>query len=58
MELIVRSADGVLRKTRNLCLSCMLEAVRASAGRTIDIDIVNRVLIQPHWQKEIDITDF
>lgn len=58
LDLVIRSADGVLRKTRNLCLSCMLEAVRVSAGRTIDIDIVNRVLIQPHWQKEIDITDF
>ena len=58
MELIVRSADGALRKCRNLCLASMLEAVPASAGRTIDIDLVNRVLIQPHWQKEIDITDF
>ena len=57
-ELIIRSADGVLRKCRNLCLSVMLEAVRASAGTTIDIDLVNRVLRQPHWQKEIDLTDF
>ena len=57
-ELIIRSADGVLRKCRNLCLSAMLEAVRAAAGRTIDIDLVNRVLLQPHWQKDIDLTDF
>ena len=57
-ELIIRSADGVLRKCRNLCLSTMLEAVRASAGTTIDIDLVNRVLLQPHWQKEVDLTDF
>ena len=57
-ELIIRSADGVLRKCRNLCLASMLEAVRASAGTTIDIDLVNRVLLQPHWQKETDITDF
>jgi len=57
-ELIIRSADGVLRKCRNLCLSAMLEAVRASAGRSIDIDLVNRVLLQPHWQKEVDLTDF
>ena len=57
-ELIIRSADGVLRKCRNLCLATMLEAVRASAGTTMDIDLVNRVLLQPHWQKEIDITDF
>ncbi len=57
-ELIIRSADGVLRKCRNLCLASMLEAVRTSAGTTIDIDLVNRVLLQPHWQKETDITDF
>ena len=56
-DLIVRSADGVLRKTRNLCLACMLQAVRAQQ-KSIDIDIVNRVLIQPHWRKECDITDF
>jgi len=57
LELVVRSADGVLRKTRNLCLACMLEAVRA-AEKTIDIDIVNRVLIQPHWRKEFDLAEF
>src|SRR5271163_1440673 len=40
IDLIVRSADGVLRKARNLCVGCMIEAVRA-ANQTIDI--VNRV---------------
>jgi MSHA biogenesis protein MshM len=57
IDLIVRSADGVLRKARNLCVGCMIEAVR-SANKTIDIDNVNRVLLQPHWQKEADLTDF
>ena len=57
-ELIIRSADGVLRKCRNLCLAAMLEAVRTAAGTTIDIDLINRVLLQPHWQNEIDLTDF
>jgi len=57
-ELIIRSADGVLRRCRNLCLATMLEAVRASAGTTMDIDLVNRVLLQPHWQREIDISHF
>jgi MSHA biogenesis protein MshM len=57
-ELIVRSADGVLRRCRNLCLSAMLEAVRASKGLSIDIDVVNRVLLQPHWQSQVDLTDF
>ena len=57
VDLIVRSADGVLRKARNLCVGCMIEAVR-SANKTIDIDNVNRVLMQPHWQKEADLGDF
>jgi type II secretory pathway predicted ATPase ExeA len=57
LDLIVRSADGILRRARNLCLGCLIEAVR-SANRTIDIDNVNRVLLQPHWQKEADLTDF
>ena len=57
VDLIVRSADGVLRQARNLCVGCLIEAVR-SANKTIDIDNVNRVLRQPHWQKEADLTDF
>jgi type II secretory pathway predicted ATPase ExeA len=57
VHLIVRAADGVLRRARNLCVGCLIEAVRA-ATRTIDIDNVNRVLLQPHWQKETDLTDF
>jgi type II secretory pathway predicted ATPase ExeA len=57
VDLIVRSADGVLRKARNLCVGCLIEAVR-SANKTIDIDNVNRVLMQPHWQKDVDLTDF
>ena len=35
----------------------MIEAVRA-ANKTIDIDNVNRVLMQPHWQKDADFGDF
>jgi hypothetical protein len=57
VDLIVRSADGVLRKARNLCVGCLIEAVRAG-NKTIDIDNVNRVLMQPHWQKETDLVDF
>jgi MSHA biogenesis protein MshM len=57
VDLIVRSADGVLRKARNLCVGCLIEAVRSS-NKTIDIDNVNRVLMQPHWQKESDLVDF
>jgi MSHA biogenesis protein MshM len=57
VDLIVRSADGVLRQARNLCVGCLIEAVR-SANKTIDIDNVNRVLLQPHWQKETDVLDY
>jgi MSHA biogenesis protein MshM len=57
VELIIRSADGVLRLARNLCVGCLIEAVR-SANKTIDIDNVNRVLRQPHWQKETDLVDY
>lgn len=57
LALVIRSAEGVLRKARNLCLSCMVEAVRAGK-RTIDIDNVNRVLIQPHWRIDKDIEQF
>ena len=57
IDLVVRSADGVLRKARNLGVGCPIEAVR-SAEKTIDIDNVNRVLMQPHWQKETDLLDY
>jgi MSHA biogenesis protein MshM len=57
LDLIVRSADGVLRKARNLGVACLIEAVR-SANKTIDIDNVNRVLLQPHWQKDVDFVDY
>lgn len=54
LDLIVRSCDGILRHARNLCLSCLLEAVRART-KTIDLNNVNRVLIQPHWRKDYDM---
>ena len=57
LDLIVRSADGVLRHARNLSIGCLIEAVR-SANKTIDIDNVNRVLLQPHWQKEADLNEW
>lgn len=54
LSLIGRSSDGILRKARNLCLSCLIQGVR-SRQKTIGIDIVNQVLIQPHWRMEKDI---
>jgi hypothetical protein len=41
---IVRLADGLLRRTRNLCLSALIEAVRDQV-RTVDLKQVIRVLI-------------
>ena len=54
VSLVVRSADGILRRARNLALSCLLEAVRART-KSIGIEVVNKVLIQPHWRNEYDM---
>jgi len=51
LALIVRSGEGLLRRTRNLCLGSLIEAVRDQT-RIVDLKQVNRVLIQPHWRKE------
>jgi hypothetical protein len=53
LALIVRSGEGLLRRTRNLCLGALIEAVRAQT-RIVDLKQVNRVLIQPHWRKDCD----
>ncbi len=53
LALIIRSGEGLLRRTRNLCLSSLIEAVRDQT-RTVELKQVNRVLIQPHWRKDCD----
>ena len=53
LALIVRSGEGLLRRTRNLAVSTLIEAVRDQV-RVIDLKQVNRVLIQPHWRKDCD----
>lgn len=53
LALIVRSGEGLLRRTRNLCLGTLIEAVRDQT-RVADLKQVNRVLIQPHWRKDCD----
>ncbi len=53
LALIVRSGEGLLRRTRNLCVSSLIEAVRDQT-RIVDLKQVNRVLIQPHWRKDCD----
>ena len=54
IDLIVRSSEGILRRTRNLCLSALLETVR-DRKQVVGLDQVNRVLMQPHWRKDHDI---
>jgi hypothetical protein len=54
MALVVRSADGIIRRAKNLCTGCLLEAVRQH-NRIVDLDKVNRVLIQPHWRTEYQL---
>jgi hypothetical protein len=51
--LIVRSGEGLLRRTKNLCLGTLIEAVRDQT-RIADLKQVNRVLVQPHWRKDCD----
>ena len=55
IALMVRSSEGILRRLRNLCISAMLEAVR-DRKHVVGIDQVNRVLMQPHWRKDHDLT--
>ena len=53
LALIVRSGEGLLRRTRNLCVGALIEAVR-DQSRVVDLKQVNRVLMQPHWRKSCD----
>jgi type II secretory pathway predicted ATPase ExeA len=53
LALIIRSGEGLLRRTRNLCLGSLLEAVRDQT-RIVDLKQINRVLLQPHWRKDYD----
>jgi len=55
LALIVRSSEGVLRRVRNLCVGTLLETVR-DRKREAGLEQVNRVLMQPHWRKEHDVT--
>ena len=53
LALIVRSGEGLLRRTKNLCLGTLIEAARDQT-RIADLKQVNRVLVQPHWRKDCD----
>lgn len=51
-----RSGEGIPRRTRNLCISSLLEAVRDRV-RVVDLKPVNRVLLQPHWRQQQDVPE-
>jgi len=53
LALVVRSGEGLLRRTKNLFNSSLIEAVRDQT-RMVDLKQVNRVLLQPHWRKDHD----
>jgi hypothetical protein len=40
-------------RSRNLCLGALLEAVRDHT-KTVDLEQINRVLLQPHWRENRD----
>jgi type II secretory pathway predicted ATPase ExeA len=50
LGLLVRAAEGYLRRAKNLCVGSLLEAVRDRV-RTVDLKQCNRVLLQPHWRE-------
>lgn len=53
-ELIIRNASGNLRLCRNLCYSSLVEACR-DGKRSVSIQHVNNVLIQPHWRSHEEL---
>ena len=53
LNLIIQSAEGILRAARNLCISSLIEAVRDHT-KVISLKQVNAVLMQPHWRKQYD----
>lgn len=55
ISLIVRSSEGVLRRARNITVGSLIEAVRDQT-RSVDIKQVNRVLAQPHWRRDYDVS--
>ena len=53
LALVVRSAEGLLRRARNLCIATLIETVRDQT-KTADLKHVNKVLMQPHWRRDYD----
>lgn len=54
IELILRSVQGNLRLCRNLCYGSLVEACRQQK-RSVGIQQVNDVLVQPHWRSHEEL---
>ena len=54
VNLIIHSSEGTLRTVKNICLGALIEAVRDQT-KTVDIDQVNPVLLQPHWRQNFQL---
>lgn len=54
MALIIRSSEGNLRLSRNLCLGSLIEAARETK-KVVSITHVNNVLVQPHWRSHEEL---
>jgi len=54
LALVVRTSEGVLRRARNICISSLLEAVKDKT-REVDLQQVNKVMMQPHWRENFDM---
>lgn len=54
LELICRNSEGSLRACRNLILGSLAEATLINK-KSINTDIVNSVLIQPHWRSHDEL---
>lgn len=54
IDLIIRSVDGNLRLCRNLCYGSLAETVYLKQ-KIATIQMVNRVIIQPHWRSHEEL---
>lgn len=54
MELILRNSEGLLRQCRNLILSSLVQAVM-EGKKQVNTNIVNSILIQPHWKSHDEL---
>jgi hypothetical protein len=54
IELILCSVQGNLRLCRNLCYASLVETCR-QGKRSVTIQQVNDILVQPHWRSHDDL---